>query len=1219
MGGPAWARFVEKKGSGKALEQWKAGLFKDGPKRLYRSDIHRDAQLPLGGIGTGNFEVGVDGQFTTWQLFNTLRDGHVPFYFAVKAGETAKLLQTRGGPDWDRIRAVEMTGEYPFATLNYLDSDLPVRVQMTAFTPFSPLDSRLSSMPVACFLFRLTNPAETKQTVSLAAFMQNPVGYDALGVPISFNSVGFNAVAERLEPRHPNFGGNVNRVRREGKGTALYMEAEPGAPPTLDHPVEIYTNANPEGLNAPPDDRSKHMAVRGLDRLSPQEGVKVGDPKRIVWLEDPAADLSPGLLQAVRQAVERGATLVLSGSAMPLLDLYGRTTGGEPLASRNLREDVLFEDFESGYGAWEIEGEAFGKEPVRGTLPNQQPVSGFEGGGFVNTYLGGDDPKGRLISPPFTIERNYIRFLVGGGSHPTTQVHLLIDGKAVRATSGKDEERLLPAVWDVKEYAGREARIEIVDDQSGPWGHINADRFEFSDLPVPLALMETLEALLPLRLSGVRALPGGSGRVEFVDRQAAERITQTTEERSGLAALRRGVGKGSVVLLDGPVMRAEDAVLIGARQRAYAILSSLAGVAYTPTVGVPATAPGYGALALATLGPDATALTAFREWDAAWDLFTRAGRFGELKGTERSPKTPAGETVNGALASTVTLNPGETVEIPFFLAWRYPNRYAPGGEPMGNHYARLWEDIDSVVGEATDGFENLYAKTELFRDTFYDSTLPYWLLDCLTSQISTIRHAGVVFRIANSDIYGWEGSNGCCPPTCTHVWGYEQTLSRLFPDLEREMRRIDYFHQQREDGGINNRTAVPSPPRPTGEFPFSDGHSSCVLKAYREALNHPDESWLKRYWPRIKRAVEYLIDRDAQSSGGAPDGTLSDDQWNTYDNAIHGVNTFIGTYYLAALRAGEEMARRMGERETADRYHAIFERGRKKLVELCWNGEYFVQNLPGYMERAGEYGPGCLSDQLIGQWWAHQLGLGDLLPVGHTRKALSAIYRYNWLADFTGFEHNWRKFAGGNDKGLLNCTWPKGGRPALTIPYVDEVWTGVEYQVAGHMIYEGMIDEAFAVIKAARDRYDGIPRPPIPRNPWNEIECGGHYVRAMASWALLLALSGYEYDGPAKRMTFAPRLTPEDFKAFFAGPEGWGSLRQVRKSGGQTNEISVVDGRLTLSRLRLTPTGKANRARVTLSDKAVTAKLEKTGGGVELVFEDPVALRKGDTLRVTLS
>ena len=120
-------------------------------------------------------------------------------------------------------------------------------------------------------------------------------------------------------------------------------------------------------------------------------------------------------------------------------------------------------------------------------------------------------------------------------------------------------------------------------------------------------------------------------------------------------------------------------------------------------------------------------------------------------------------------------------------------------------------------------------RTESFRKTFYESTLPYWMLDCMTSQAATIRHIGVVFRIANGDIYGWEGSNGCCNPTCTHVWGYEQSLARLFPDLEKDMRRIDFKHQQRPDGGVNNRTDVPfAAALRRAKQPFVDGHASCI-------------------------------------------------------------------------------------------------------------------------------------------------------------------------------------------------------------------------------------------------------------------------------------------------------------------------------------------------------------------------------------------------------
>src|SRR5437899_3690250 len=189
---------------------------------------------------------------------------------------------------------------------------------------------------------------------------------------------------------------------------------------------------------------------------------------------------------------------------MPLLESYAALTGGKPVAEAATRPDILFEDFEQGYGRWKVEGDAFGTEPAHGTLPNQQTVSGFLGQGLVNTYLRGDDTTGRLTSQRFTIERRFVRFLLGGGRHAETQIRLVLDGKVVRAASGKDLERLEPAVWDVSGFTGRTAHLEIVDNQKGGWGHINVDRIEFSDLPGDRAAMLALEELLPARFSGVR-------------------------------------------------------------------------------------------------------------------------------------------------------------------------------------------------------------------------------------------------------------------------------------------------------------------------------------------------------------------------------------------------------------------------------------------------------------------------------------------------------------------------------------------------------------------------------------------------------------------------------------------------------------------------------------------------------------------------------------------
>ena len=147
--------------------------------------------------------------------------------------------------------------------------------------------------------------------------------------------------------------------------------------------------------------------------------------------------------------------------------------------------DMLIADFEGkDYGSWKATGSAFGKAPARGTIDNQQTVSGFLGKGLVNTFLKGDSSKGTLTSPEFKIERNHINFLIGGGSHPgKTCMDLIVGGKVVRTAGGIDKEKLHWTNWDVRILKGRTARIQIVDDSTGGWGHINVDHIVQSDKP----------------------------------------------------------------------------------------------------------------------------------------------------------------------------------------------------------------------------------------------------------------------------------------------------------------------------------------------------------------------------------------------------------------------------------------------------------------------------------------------------------------------------------------------------------------------------------------------------------------------------------------------------------------------------------------------------------------------------------------------------------------
>ena len=202
--------------------------------------------------------------------------------------------------------------------------------------------------------------------------------------------------------------------------------------------------------------------------------------------------------------------------------LYGDPKPGDEQATKGQQPDILFEDFERDVWGdkWTAKGNAFGPGPNQGTLPGQQVVSGFAGKRLVNTYLNGDGTTGTLTSKPFLIERRSIQFLIGGGAHRgQTCLNLLVDGKVVRTATGKDNEKLEPASWDVGDLAGENAVLQIVDTNQGGWGHVNVDQIVFSDgagataARRPVAIVANERGLDPVRLRNwVQALSSDEAR-----------------------------------------------------------------------------------------------------------------------------------------------------------------------------------------------------------------------------------------------------------------------------------------------------------------------------------------------------------------------------------------------------------------------------------------------------------------------------------------------------------------------------------------------------------------------------------------------------------------------------------------------------------------------------------------------------------------------------------
>ena len=222
--------------------------------------------------------------------------------------------------------------------------------------------------------------------------------------------------------------------------------------------------------------------------------------------------------------------------------------------------------------------------------------------------------------------------------------------------------------------------------------------------------------------------------------------------------------------------------------------------------------------------------------------------------------------------------------------------------------------------------------------------------------------------------------------------------------------------------------------------------------------------------------------------------------------------------------------------------------------------------------------------------------------------SLASIFRYNFNTDFADFANAQRIYALNDEKGLLLCSWPKGKRPALPFVYSDEVWTGIEYQVAAHLIYEGRVKEGLAIVAAVRDRYDGARR-----NPWNEVECGHHYARAMSSWSLLTALSGFAWSAPAGELRFRPRVSAANFRCLYSTGTAWGAYGQRRSAARLEAEIAVEGGRLELATLRL-PFARSG-ARV-LQPAGAAARIE--GGEAAVRFASPVTLEQGAKLNVVL-
>jgi non-lysosomal glucosylceramidase len=656
---------------------------------------------------------------------------------------------------------------------------------------------------------------------------------------------------------------------------------------------------------------------------------------------------------------------------------------------------------------------------------------------------------------------------------------------------------------------------------------------------------------------------------------------------------------------------------------------------------------GYGDLTLAT---DATDTAAQAYWfrggwkdniEIYWRDLTSPGALPE----RTYPEEKVGDGNHGTLLAPLRLKPGEAGRVRFVITWNFPNceRYWTTGaeendcgcEGSGcspnktwrNYYATQWPDSAASAAYCLTEWDRLERETRLFHDTLFSSTLPAPVIDAVSANISILK-TPTVLRLEDGTFYGWEGccaTAGCCEGSCTHVWNYAQALPFLFPNLERSMRDADYRYNLRPDGGMPFRLQLPLGAPRSAFRPCPDGQLGGVLKVYRDWKISGDTEWLRELWPAVKASLEFAWSPDNDDRWD-PDqtGVLHGRQHHTLDHELFGPNSWLTGFYLGALKAGAEMAAVLGEEDAAEQYQVTFERGQTWVESNLYNGVYYNQQIDlkdrGLIEAfdvdgeaLGHYWneehkeikyqigkDGCAIDQVLAQWHADLYGLGKIFDRERVHSALAAVYRHNFKPAMRTEANTWRLFALNDEAGLVICDWPDGvKRPAIPLPYAPETMTGFEYAAACAMIQNGLIEEGLAVVKAVRDRYDGKRR-----NPWNEIECGSNYARAMASYALLNAFSGFTFDLTRGMIGFKP-VVPGEFRCFWSLGHAWGELGQ----SGNTAQLSVLHGQLEVKELHVHGVPVA----VECNQRVLGFSLGDLGG---IHLEQPLVMTKGDVLRI---
>ncbi|WP_052663517.1 GH116 family glycosyl-hydrolase [Psychromicrobium lacuslunae] len=599
---------------------------------------------------------------------------------------------------------------------------------------------------------------------------------------------------------------------------------------------------------------------------------------------------------------------------------------------------------------------------------------------------------------------------------------------------------------------------------------------------------------------------------------------------------------------------------------------------------VPEDAESFGTLALAALDQVSSSRTSWakRSWgDSLLDFWDDFSADGQLDEPAEAAKVPT-----GSLVLSKQIPAGQSASFGFLIGWHFPNRRAwtnkgvYGDLIIGNYYTQQYRDAAEVLTRLIPQLAELESRTADFVETLSSTDLPATAIEAALANLAVLK-SQTCLRSADGTFLAWEGSNpheGSCHGSCTHVWNYQYALEQLFPELAWSMREVEFRYSLNERGMMSFRSCLPLETNGT-EWPVAaaDGQMGAILRLFRTWQLSGDDEKLRTLWPGVKRAIEFAWIPKGWDAD--QDGVMEGCQHNTMDVEYYGPSGVNQSWYLAALAACAELAEHLDEPAFAEQCRKVLASGAAGTEEVLFNGEYYQQKvIPPLSEEniaeglrirydhegadegsddlvdpALQIGSGSTSDQLVGHSMAQLSGLSTGLDPAHTAKAINTVFEHNHRENFYSHFNHLRSYALGDEKGLLNCTFPRGDRPVRPFPYCHEVWTGLEYSAAIGLALEGQYVLAEQVVQDVRDRFSGRRR-----NPFNEMECGDHYVRSMASFGLLHAWSGLVYD--ARNRTITLRAVPGVWPVVAGELMG-----QVKVANGQASFHSSAPGAAEVS------------------------------------------------------